>query len=237
MSNPRLNSLALPKAWLAILFALLAALACTPVFAGVGGQPRGEGHNHDRKGFVIPASIKVYGYSLHDMARATAAFNVSDHSGPVPNTPFQILYTSAANPDNTFKVGQGRVLYVPVAYNDNSLPVIGNFPESAERRKQLLRYWFSQRELGVVQTEIVVDGKVASLGGDYVAGVSFSTPLPDGATQYATPAAFIAPLPLGTHTVEIRFKATGDALREPPVDAYFPDGEFKFSLIYTVHVY
>lgn len=244
MTNLKPNPTGLPKAWFALLFALLVALACAPVFAGIGGDPRGEGNRHDRKGFVIPANTKVYGYSLHDMARATAAFNVTNRAGPIPNTPFQILFSRQVDPTDpdsplitTFKVGQGRVLYVPVASNDNSLPVIGNFPKNAENRKQLLKYWFSQSELGMVSTEIVIDGKVTSLGGDYVAGVNFSTPLPDGATQYATPAAFIAPLPPGTHTVEIHIKATGDALREPPVDQYFPDGFWEFSLVYTVHVY
>jgi hypothetical protein len=244
MTNPKLYTTVLPRAWLALLVALLVALACAPVFAGAGGGPRDHSDRHERKGYVVPANTKVYGYSLYDMARATAAFNVTNRAGPVPNTPFQILFARQVDPSDpdsplvtTFKVGQGRFLYVPVAYNDTSMPVIGNFPKNAEHRKQLLKYWYSQSEFGTVATEIIVNGKVTPLGGDYVAGVNFPTPLPDGATQYATPAAFIAPLPVGTHTVEIHFKATGDALREPPIDQYFPDGFFEFSLVYTVHVY
>ena len=66
--------------------------------------------------------------------------------------------------------------------------------------------------------------------------MSFNPPLPDDATQYLTAGAFIAPLARGAHTVEVRFKATGDALREPPIDQYFPDGLWEFSITYSVTV-
>ena len=227
------------RAWALVLCGLLVASACAPAIAGVGSNPHDKGRDEGRTqgGKVLPASAKALGYSLYDMAKAVAVFNVGDRSGPAPNTPFQILYYNTVTNNTDFRVGQGRYLYVPVMYNDTSLPVIGNFPSNAENRQQLVKYWYSQNEFGTVLAEIVVDGKVVSLGADYLSGVSFSTPLPDGATQYGSPAAFIAPLPPGSHTIEIRFKATGDALRQDPVAVYFPDGIFEFSTTYTVTVY
>lgn len=223
------------RAWAMVLGALLLAPLCSPVMAGVGSHSQKERQAQGAK--VLPASARALGYSLYDMARAVASFNVGDRSGTPPNTPFQILYYNALTGNTDFRVGQGRYLYVPVMYNDTSLPVIGNFPGNAENHRQLVKYWYSQNEFGTVLTEIVVNGKVTRLGADYLSGVSFSTPLPDGATQYGTPAAFISPLSPGSHTVEIRFKATGDALRQDPVAVYFPDGVFEFSTTYTVTVY
>lgn len=78
---------------------------------------------------------------------------------------------------------------------------------------------------------------MTSLNGDYLIGMEFQRPLPDGAKRYMTVAAFLAPLSRGSHTVEIRAKATGDAFREEPISNYFPDGYFEFSTIYTVNVY
>jgi hypothetical protein len=224
--------------WLCCMFVLTAAMACLPAFAGVGsGQgDKQQGTNQPARSNVLPASARPMGYSLYDMARATAAFNVGDRLGMPPNTPFKILYSNAVN-NNTFTVGQGQMLYVPVLYNDDSQPIIGNYPANAENRRALLQYWYSQREFGIVATDIRINGKTVALGGSYVSGVSFSTALPDGAKQYATAAAFIAPLPPGVHTIEIHAKATGDALREPPFPDYFPDGFFEFRLTYTVTVH
>lgn len=220
-----------------LALALFAGLISFSTLAGPGPQPAREaGGGHGHGAVVLPPFVRPLGYSLEDMARITAAFNVSDRSGPLPNTPFQILYSSATSPD-PFRVGQGTILYVPVAYNDDSVPVIGNFPRNVENRRELLRYWYSQREWGSVYVDIVVDGKVHALGAPYLVGVRFAQPLPDGATQYMTPAAFVGPLRPGAHTVEVRLKATGDAFREDPVSQYFPDGFFEFSLIYNVVVY
>lgn len=230
------------QAWAKTLCAMTVALACAPALAGLGPDPAGAGAEPQRhgQGKVMPANARPHGYSLHHMARVTAAFNVSDRSGsvvPLPNTPFHILYTSAANPGNNFQVMQGQFMYVPVAYNTNSLPIIGDFPASVENRRQLLRYWYSQRQLGTVITDITIDGKKTCLGGDYLAGVDFSSPLPDGGTRYMAPAAFIRPLSPGQHTVKLHFKATGDALREPPFPDYFPLGYFEFEATYNVTVY
>ena len=207
----------------------------------------GVGLHHDQNGLteparppraVLPAGFKPYGYSLEDMARIVAPFNVSDRTGsvvPVPNTPFQLLYGSPNAPD-PFRVGQGKILYVPVLYNDDSVPIIGNFPSNVENRGKLLKYWYSQHEFGIVYVDIVVDGKVHALRAPYVVGLRFDQPLPDGARQYMVAGAFVGPLTPGAHTVEIRAKATGDALREDPFPQYFPDGVWEFSLVYNLVV-
>lgn len=221
----------------AFVRALILLCATGAALAGVGPQMAEEARTPNPGArAVLPPLARPLGYTLHDMARLTAAFNVTDRTGPLPNTPFQILYSSATAPD-PFRVGQGTLLYVPVAYNDDSLPVIGDFPRNVDNRGQLLHYWYSQRQWGSVYVEIVVDGRVYPLGGRYLSGVRFAQPLPDGAKQYMTPAAFVGPLKPGNHTVEIRLKATGDAFREEPVSAYFPEGYFEFSTVYRVTVY
>lgn len=218
--------------------AMLCALAAPlSVQAGSTAMQPDHGKHHVSQGSaVLPATARPYGYSLADMARLTAVFNVGDRSGPPPNSPFQILYYNGVTGATSFTVAPGTFLYLPLLYNDNSIPVIGNMPSNVEDRHKALRYWFSQSEFGVVQMDIVIDGKVTALKAGHVAGVSFQSPLPDGATQYLTAAAFIAPLPRGNHTVEIRFKATGDALRVSPISDYFPDGFWEFSLSYSVTV-
>ena len=188
-----------PRACWMIVLATLLSWGSSAALAGVDNERATQALDEARhmRAHVLPAKARPHGYSLQDMARATAAFNVTDHSGPVPNTPFQILFTSAANPDNTFNVMQGKTLYVPVLFNDNSAPVIGDFPTNAENHRQLLKYWFSQQQFGVVASDVTIDGKKKELSGAYVSGVSFDLPLPDTATQYATTAVFIAPLPPG----------------------------------------
>lgn len=215
--------------------ALALLLLAGPALAGAGPRDDGRAHGHGmHRAAVLPPTARPHGYSLDDMARLTAAFNV-DRSRPVPNTPFQILYSSPTAP-SPFRVGQGTILYVPVAYNDDSLPVIGDFPADIENRRQLLKYWYSPQQWGSVYMEIVVDGKTTPLGPRYLSGVHFTQPLPDGALNYMTPAAFVGPLRPGAHTVEIRLKATGDAFREEPVSEFFPDGFFEFSVVYDVLV-
>jgi len=124
-----------------------------------------------------------------------------------------------------------------VMASDNGPPIIGHFPDDVSNRKQVTHYWFSQSEVGSTTMEIVIDGKSFSLGAGYVTGASFERPLGDGATKYIAPAAFLSPLAHGAHTVEIRARATGDALREPPFDQIFPKGVWEFSVVYKVNVH
>jgi hypothetical protein len=136
----------------------------------------------------------------------------------------------------TFRVRPGTMLYVPVIFNDNSLPVIGDFPLDPADRAALAYYIFSQQEFGLVYAKIAVDGQPIALGADYVVEVAFDTALPDGATVYQAVAGLVTPLPKGTHTVEISALATGEALSKPPIDQFFPGGVFSFSATYTVIV-
>ena len=170
------------------------------------------------------------------MVRLTASFNSGKKLGTGPNTPFQILYSNATN-NNTFNVPQGKFLYVPILYNNNVPDVIGDLPKNVEDHKELLKYWYSQSQFGMISTDIVVDGKVTPLTGSYLVGMEFQPPLPDGATQYMSVAAFLKPLALGSHTVEFRFKATGDAFRVAPISTYFTHGFWEDSLTYNVNVY
>jgi hypothetical protein len=207
--------------------AALGTMASLAVYAGVpdvSGKsvvaPMGGGN-------VLPAQAQAKGYSLTNLAEATAAFNVTDHSGPPPGVPFQMLVWRGDNAP--FHVRPGTMLYVPILYNSDSPPVVGNYPDVTDR-EALLEYWYSQREFGVVYTNITVDGQVTSLGPDYLVGVKFDEQLPDTAMQYMTVAAVLTPLTKGQHTVEISALATGDAIRA------LIGGDFQFSLGYTVIV-
>lgn len=179
-------------------------------------------------GGVLPAQAQAKGYSLESLARTTAAFNVTDHSGPPPQVPFQMLVWRGDN--EPFYVRPGTMLYVPIVYNTDSPPVVGNYPDVTDRAA-LLAYWYSQREFGFVYTNITVDGQVVSLGPDYLVGVKFATPLPDTAMQYMTVAAVLTPLTKGRHTVEISALATGDAIK-----ALTGGADYQFALEYTVIV-
>jgi len=221
-----------------LLLTIAIALATTATRADVGGGPaRGE---TDRRPIhhsaVLPAEARPFGYSLADMVRLTAAFNVGDRSGPPPNSPFQVLYVIGNADTAAFTVRHGTFLFVPVLYSDNSAPLLGHFPANVLDRRQLLPYWFSQNEIGIVATDVTVDGVTVPLGARYVQGAVFAQPLPSTATQYVAAAAFIEPLRRGVHSVAIHSRATGDALRAPPFDQVFPDGVFEFTSTYTVTV-
>jgi hypothetical protein len=215
-------------------------MSAAPAYAGIGNEHERNEHKptHDSGGSVLPAEAEPKGYSLSDMARVTAAFNVTtdqngNHNGTPPEvvngTLFQELYTT---PTNTFDVRGGTMLYVPVVQITDSPPVIGNFPNVRDR-KALVRYFYSHRQVGTVYTRITVDGKVTELDKDYLVGVN-TRPLPDGGgTQYMNVAAFLTPLKKGQHTVEISFRAEGDALCEAIGGCPPP---YQFSTVYTVKV-
>jgi Divergent InlB B-repeat domain len=81
---------------------------------------------HVGGGNVLPPTAKPKGYSLTDIAKATAFFATTapnDRSKETePNVPFQILYTSS-DPSNTFSVRPGTMLYVPIFFADDSEPI------------------------------------------------------------------------------------------------------------------
>jgi hypothetical protein len=186
-------------------------------------------------GNVLPPTARPKGYSLADMAAATAAFNAGSRAPEtLPDVPFQILYISPGESTNTLIVKPGTMLYVPVAYSDDSPPVLGDIPDDVTDQEAVADYYFSQEQFGAVVLDIVVDGKVTPVGPDYAVGVE-TPPLPDGGgTRYTTVAAFLTPLTKGTHTVTIRGLFTGDALDEFP--DFFPDGTLEFDISFTVIV-
>src|SRR5262249_11124051 len=57
------------------------------------GQAAASAAQDGRGGEVLPAAARPHGFSLTDMARATALFNTSGNDlSQYPQTPFQILY-------------------------------------------------------------------------------------------------------------------------------------------------
>ena len=180
-------------------------------------------------GNVLAPTAKPKGSSLAEIAKATAIFNTAGLAGrseaTEPPVPFQILYTSNTNPSNTFHVPAGTMLYVPIVFTDNSPPILGDFPDVNDP-EAISDYYFNPDQLGAEFIEIVVDGKVTSLGPAYVVGAE--TPgLPTGGNLYTVAAVFLTPLSPGTHTVTIQARLTGEALE---------GFVFEFELTYTVIV-
>jgi len=180
---------------------------------------------------VLPPDAEPYGYSLTDMAAATAAFNAGVRSPKtLPPTPFQILYTPTHGPQLPFQVSQGTTFYLPLLFIDDSPPIVGDFP-NVNNQEKVESYCFSQNEIGIVYAEIMIDGVPTLLGEDYAVGVT-TPPLPDGGGRHYIPvAAFLSPMSKGHHTVTFRFLATGKALAP-----FFPNGIWEFEATYDINV-
>ena len=164
----------------------------------------------DKPNLLLSAQAKPLGISLADAASLTAAFNTTDHCGEPPTLPMQMLYACGSGPQ-IFEVRQGTYFYAPILHVDDSQPVIVQFPEVSERTT-LRNYIYSQAQVGVVYAVIEVDGWHYWLTPNYLVGLDVP-PLPDGGgTRYATVAAFLKPLAVGTHTIEITALATGKDL-------------------------
>lgn len=211
------------------------AATVTATFSSLTTVPELGGGN------VLPPTARPKGYSLRDIAKATAFFSTrgpgADANDPngrsksnEPNVPFQILYDSNVNlPHNTFSVRTGTMLYVPIFFVSDSPPITGHFPANVDDREAVADYILNDEELGGETLEIEVDGKTTSIIDDpaYFVGVT-TEPLADGGgTHYITAAVFLTPLTKGTHTVKIRASFTGDAVAPPP---------FEFEILYTVIV-
>lgn len=183
---------------------------------------------------VLAPTATASGWSLTDMALATAYFNTNVdwstgfHLGLPPETPFQMLYS---RPDMHFTVSPDTTLYVPVWLSDDAPPVIGEFPD-VTNPSAVADYWFNWDQLGAESLTITVDGVTTTLGPGYAVGVE--TPLADGGTHYTVVAAFLAPLSPGTHEVVIHGRLTGDAWRALP--DLFPDGVTEGGGTYSVIV-
>jgi hypothetical protein len=192
--------------------ALSLGLTTRPAYAG-GGE-------------VLPPTAQPSDYSLVDMAGALAYFSTSGNDLTYyPNTPFQVLYVNPQTGTNTFTVKAGTMFFVPVAFIDDSPPILGDFPTDASEVED---YVFSEEQLGAHDLAIVVDGQATSIGPEYVAGPVFALDLLDGGgAHYIQIGAFLSPLSKGKHTVTIRGTFDGAAL------GGFSD---SFEISYTVIV-
>jgi hypothetical protein len=227
--------------WMATILAIVVTLfmaAAAPSYAGIVDHQDQKSESMENGGNVLPPKAQPKGYSLSDMAKATAAFNVTyprpDVFPDVVNgKPFQGLFTTPANTTNTFNVKQDTMLYVPVLAIDDSPTIIGTFPKVGDQ-KALEFYFYNHSQLGTHYTNITVDGKVTSLNDDYVVEVKVA-PLPDGfGTQYIAAAAFLTPLKKGHHTVEISAFEDGDAMCAAIAPNPCP---WQFSVVYNVIVH
>ena len=170
-----------------VFLAVLGVLTCTaPALAGGGN--------------VLPPSATPKGYSLPEIAVATAVYNTANFVGlnlPPPNVPFEVLFA-----DTTVK--PGTMLYLPIFFSDDSDTVAPGFP--ADIADQQADADFLLSLVAPVSAFIVqVDGQTTILDDDYISGVT-TAPLPDGppaGTHYIVSAAFLTPLTPGKHTVGI----------------------------------
>ena len=197
-------------------------------------------------GDVLPAAAHLSGYSLTDMARETAQFLTSGTDpSRYPNTPFQILYqdparqTDTFNPAtgglvargiNAFTVKPGTPFYVPLAYSDDSPPIVGGtFPTIPQAAAD---YMFSHDLNGLGNLQIVVDGQATSIGAAYAAGPTHTPPLLDGGGSHIiTVGAFLTPLSPGVHTVTISGEFSGVGFQQTSGLAFV-----DFASTYTITV-
>jgi len=154
---------------------------------------------------VLPACASPYGYSLAEIARATAVYNTGIQAGspltpPPPDVPFQVLVGDATvRPDTIF--------YVPIYVVDDSGGAPAGFPTDINNQRAdaacLEGVVFGL--YGVTDLIVQVDGKTTVLNNGYIAGVR-TPPLLDGTpagTHYIVSAVFLTPLAPGKHTVGI----------------------------------
>jgi hypothetical protein len=197
------------RIWIASL--AVVALTATLVYAAGGN--------------VLPATATPAGYSLADMAEEMAYFSTSGNNLDFyPDTPFQILYISDTN---TFTVKPGTMFFVPVAFIDDSPPILGDFPTSAAA---IAAYVFGADQLGGHDLQIVVDGKVTTLGPAYAAGAHAPGLLDGGGSNFIQIGAFLSPLSPGRHAVTIRGTFDGDVVLD------LLGGPYSFANSYTVVV-
>jgi len=207
------------------------------------GQAAASAAQDGRGGEVLPAAARPHGFSLTDMARATALFNTSGNDlSQYPQTPFQILYVDPATQTfnfvngglvvtgtNQFTVAAGTPFYVPVASVDDSPPVLGTFPTDPST---VANYVFAHDQVGLTDLRLVVDGRVTPIGAAFAAGPVATPPLLDGGGSHIiTVGAFLTPLSPGTHTVAISGQFSGVLLQQ-----VFGLNFEQFNFSYTVQV-
>jgi hypothetical protein len=181
-------------------------------------------------GNVLLSSETPRGYSLTRAAADTAVFNVGPRTANTLSSlpaafkgdPFQFLYVPQGGVASAFSVKRGTMLYVPVTYSDDSdgLP----FPDVNDP-EAVADYWFSPDFMGAQSVAITVDGRVNELGRGYAVGTP-APGLPTGGNNYTVMAAFVSPMPKGTHTLTIAATFNG---------ALFGGETVGFVLSYTVN--
>jgi len=212
-------------------------------------HPAAEVRSARGGGAVLPPTDRPYGYSLTDMSQKTAPFNVSGNDPQYyPKTPFQVLYAdsskstlesvnggTAVTGGNKFKhVSPETSFYVPLLTVDDSPPILGGKDAFPHDSSTAAAYFFDQDQVGVTDTEIIVDGKSTLVGAAYLAGPVQTQPLPDGGgTHIITLGVFLSPMSKGKHTVEIKGEFAGEFFRT----AYPTLGNFlSEDFTYVVHV-
>lgn len=190
-------------------------------------------------GSVMPASATPYGYSLQDMTRAVAPFTRGGNDPALyPPTPFQVLYINdydvslvdggaVATGTNAFSVAAGVSFFVPLFNVNDAPPVLGVFPTTAAEAPF---YFFDQSQYGGRDFEVIVDGAKTPIGAQYLSGPVDVAGSPG--SHIITLGAFLSPLSLGTHTVQIRGGVYGDL-----VDDTYGIAFIQEDFTYIINVY
>lgn len=175
-----------------VLMASAVVLACTTSALAGGGK-------------LLPASARPKGYSLRDMAVATAVYNTGITSGnpstpPPPYVPFEVLVGDTI-------VKPGTMIYLPIFFIDDSGGAPPGFPADLSNQAADAAYLDGQAfaSFGVSAFIVQVDGETTILNDAHVAGVT-TAQLLDGTpagTHYIISAAFLTPLSPGAHVVAI----------------------------------
>jgi hypothetical protein len=150
-----------------------------------------------KRGDVLPPDAQPKGYSLSEIAVATAYYNTGTVFGlvlPPPKVPFEVI-----EGDTTVK--PGTKFYLPIFFDDDSGGAAPGFPTDLDDEDAIADFLYETA--GVEAFVVQVDDKITVLDDDSVTGVN-TTPLPDGTpagTHYIVAAAFLGPLEPGKHTV------------------------------------
>jgi hypothetical protein len=165
-------------------------------------------------GNVLPPGAESHGYSIDEMALEVANFSLSGNDlAYYPDTPFQILYRQGSLQDptgsNTFHVTPGTPFYLKFFFIDDAPPVWGDFPTDKSGAGD---YVFGPDQLGAHDFEIEIDGNVFSLDDPGYVGGPVTVPNSLGGEHLIQVGAFITPLPLGTHHIQMRGTLDGDVI-------------------------
>lgn len=193
-------------------FAILTLLVLGLLTGGTSAAPIGTDSKTylpliARMSPLLGPTETVGSHTLERAALVTAAYNVSLDPARYPRQlPYEVLNAI----DRAMTVPSGRYFYVPIAYADDSPPIIGSFPTHVSEAEA---YFFGRAQLGAHDCFIELDGIRYTLGPMYLSGPQTTDPLPDGGgTHILTLGAFLRPLPRGQHTVSVGSSFDGDAI-------------------------